>query len=58
MLRLECENMKRSLLMFPVGVACGFFCGFVIAFLCAWFDSRLGDVEGQPVTIGEYVTGE
>ena len=41
--------------MFPVGVACGFFCGFVIAFLCAWFDSRLGDMESQPMTVGEYV---
>lgn len=41
--------------MFPVGVACGFICGFVIAFLCEWFDSGLGDMEGQPLTVGEYI---
>jgi hypothetical protein len=52
---LECENMKRGLLMFPVGVACGFFCGFVIAFLCVWFDSGPGDMEGQPTSVGEYI---
>jgi hypothetical protein len=47
--------MKRGLLMFPVGVACGFVCGFVVAFFCAWFDSRLGYMEGQPMTVGDYI---
>lgn len=47
--------MRRGLLMLPVGVACGFFCGFVIAFLCEWFDSGLGHMEGQPMTVGEYI---
>lgn len=41
--------------MFPVGVACGFFCGFVVAFLCAWFDSGSGHMEGKPITVGDYV---
>jgi len=41
--------------MFPIGLACGFFCGFVVAFLCVWFESRPGDMEGQPMTLGEYI---
>lgn len=41
--------------MFPVGVACGFLCGFVVASLCAWFDGGLGDMEGRPLTIGNYI---
>jgi hypothetical protein len=43
--------------MFPTGAACGFFCGFAVAFLCAWFDSRPGHMEGEPLTAGDYVVG-
>jgi uncharacterized membrane protein len=41
--------------MFPVGAACGFFCGFAVSFLCVWFDSRPGGMEGQAMTVGEYI---
>ena len=41
--------------MFPVGAACGFFCGFVIAFLCAGFDGQPGYMEDKPSTIGDYI---
>lgn len=43
--------------MLPVGVACGFLCGFVVAFLCEWFDSGLSQTEGKPLTAGDYLVG-
>lgn len=41
--------------MFPVGAACGFFCGFVVAFLGAVFDGGAGGMEGRPLTAGDHV---
>lgn len=41
--------------MFPVGAACGFFCGFVVAFLCAWFDAGPSQLEAEPPGAGEWI---
>ena len=43
--------------MFPVGVACGFLCGFVVAFLCLWFEGQPGHMEGEPTTVGDFIVG-